>query len=174
MRFSDEIASGSGGSAMKARVTAAEEPSSRPRRALLLVNAKSRSGNAACDAAEAALAQSGLVVDRRECGKAEDLRQSILRARHDVDSVIIGGGDGTLNAALPAILETDLPLGILPLGTANDLARTLNLPTTLEDAIAVIAVSGHCGAGSMSGLVNDKHRSSMSPASASASISPGR
>jgi diacylglycerol kinase (ATP) len=42
--------------------------------------------------------------------------------------VIIGGGDGTLNAALPGLLETGLPLGIIPLGTANDLARTLGDP----------------------------------------------
>ena len=41
---------------------------------------------------------------------------------------MIGGGDGTLNAAAPALLDTGLPLGIIPLGTANDLARTLGHP----------------------------------------------
>jgi YegS/Rv2252/BmrU family lipid kinase len=44
------------------------------------------------------------------------------------DLVILGGGDGTLNAAAPALVETGLPLGILPLGTANDLARSLAIP----------------------------------------------
>jgi diacylglycerol kinase (ATP) len=58
------------------------------------------------------------------------------------DSVIIGGGDGTLSAALPGLLETGLPLGIIPLGTANDLARALALPSDLNDAIQIIA-NGH-------------------------------
>jgi diacylglycerol kinase family enzyme len=53
--------------------------------------------------------------------------------------VIIGGGDGTLNAAVDALVDTNLPLGILPLGTANDLARTLEIPTSLPKACEIIA-----------------------------------
>jgi YegS/Rv2252/BmrU family lipid kinase len=56
-----------------------------------------------------------------------------------VDCVILGGGDGTLNAALPGLLDTGLPLGVIPLGTANDLARTLNLPLDAAKAVEVIA-----------------------------------
>jgi YegS/Rv2252/BmrU family lipid kinase len=55
-----------------------------------------------------------------------------------VDFVVLGGGDGTMNAAAPAPMETGLPLGILPLGTANDLARTLSIPTDLGEAARVI------------------------------------
>ena len=53
--------------------------------------------------------------------------------------IIIGGGDGTLNLAVDALVETGLPLGILPLGTANDLARTLGIPISLFEACQVIA-----------------------------------
>jgi YegS/Rv2252/BmrU family lipid kinase len=67
----------------------------------------------------------------------------ILRAKKGVDCIVVGGGDGTLNAALPGLLESGLPLGIIPLGTANDLARTLGLPETLEEAAAIIA-AGFC------------------------------
>lgn len=55
------------------------------------------------------------------------------------DLVIIGGGDGTLSAAADALLETQLPLGIWPMGNANDLARTLGIPPVLVDAAGVIA-----------------------------------
>jgi YegS/Rv2252/BmrU family lipid kinase len=53
--------------------------------------------------------------------------------------VALGGGDGTLNVACEAILDARLPFAILPLGTANDLARTLAIPSKLEDACAVAA-----------------------------------
>jgi YegS/Rv2252/BmrU family lipid kinase len=63
----------------------------------------------------------------------------IVEHRGEVELVIIGGGDGTLNAAADALIQTGLPLGILPLGTANDLARTLEVPADLADAGRVIA-----------------------------------
>ena len=46
---------------------------------------------------------------------------------------MIGGGDGTISAALPALLRLGKPLAVLPLGTANDFARTLGVPA---DAMA--------------------------------------
>ncbi len=53
--------------------------------------------------------------------------------------MIVVGGDGSLNAAAPGLLQTGLPLGVLPLGTANDFARTVGLPLDLASAIEVIA-----------------------------------
>ncbi|CAN5792065.1 hypothetical protein BH24GEM1_BH24GEM1_02920 [soil metagenome] len=53
-----------------------------------------------------------------------------LIGRHlgTIDRVIVGGGDGTLNAAVQVLVQANLPLGIIPLGTANNLARTLGIP----------------------------------------------
>ena len=72
-----------------------------------------------------------------------------------VDTVIVGGGDGTLNTIVDSLVEMNLPLGILPLGTANDLARTLNLPQTIPEACQVIA-SGYQKYIDL-GWVNGKH-----------------
>jgi YegS/Rv2252/BmrU family lipid kinase len=69
--------------------------------------------------------------------------------------VILGGGDGTLNAAAAGLVDTQLPLGILPLGTANDLARTLGIPESISQACDVIAAGYHCQIDL--GQVNDKY-----------------
>ncbi len=74
-----------------------------------------------------------------ECGRREDLSPLIVKHAKDVDCAIVGGGDGTLNAAAFGVIEAGLPLGILPFGTANDLARTLEIPFDLDGAAQVIA-----------------------------------
>lgn len=52
-----------------------------------------------------------------------------------VDVVAVGGGDGTIGAAVRALPDADRPFIILPLGTANNVARCLGLPARAEDII---------------------------------------
>ncbi|MBD2636112.1 lipid kinase [Limnothrix sp. FACHB-881] len=110
-----------------------------PQRALLLVNSKSRRGRQLLGRAIAILDEMGFELIFRSTKRSSDFRDLIRQYASRIDCVIIGGGDGTLNAALPALIETRLPLGILPLGTANDLARTLAIPADLKQACAVVA-----------------------------------
>jgi diacylglycerol kinase family enzyme len=56
--------------------------------------------------------------------------------------VVAGGGDGTINGVASALVGEDVTLGVLPLGTLNHFARDLNIPISIEQAIAVIA-RGH-------------------------------
>jgi diacylglycerol kinase (ATP) len=113
-----------------------------PRRALLIVNAKSRSGATQRDIAVERLEAHGIEPIHVECGRREDLSPLIVKHAKDVECAIVGGGDGTLNAAAFGVIEAGLPLGILPFGTANDLARTLDIPFDLDGAAQVIA-GGH-------------------------------
>ena len=81
----------------------------------------------------------GLEPAVQDCGSRDDLTQAILASAGRCDLVVVAGGDGTLNAAAPALVATGLPLGIIPAGTANDLARTLDIPSDLDGAAKVIA-----------------------------------
>jgi diacylglycerol kinase family enzyme len=51
--------------------------------------------------------------------------------------VVVAGGDGSVEFIVRKFAETRHPIGIIPLGTFNNLARALGLPTNLERAIAV-------------------------------------
>lgn len=52
---------------------------------------------------------------------------------------IAAGGDGLIGGVITHIAESELPLGIVPLGTSNDIARSLAIPLTLPEAVQVIA-----------------------------------
>jgi YegS/Rv2252/BmrU family lipid kinase len=108
-------------------------------RALLLVNRHSRQGEASLLQAINCLETLSFTLIQESTENPTQLGDVIRRYQQEIDLVIVGGGDGTLNAAVEAIVDTQLPLGILPLGTANDLARTLNIPNSLPEACQIIA-----------------------------------
>jgi diacylglycerol kinase (ATP) len=111
----------------------------RTRKALLLVNPHARRGAVPLDAVQARLAAAGIETLRENFSGPGEAAADLRRLSPGADLVILCGGDGTLNAAAPALIETGLPLGILPMGTANDLARTLGIPDDLAAAADIIA-----------------------------------
>ena len=58
------------------------------------------------------------------------------------EAVIASGGDGTVSAVAEALIESDIPLGIIARGTANAFANALEIPDTLEAACQVIVDGG--------------------------------
>ena len=54
------------------------------------------------------------------------------------DTVIAIGGDGTINEVANAVRPTDMSLGIVPMGSGNGLARSLDIPLDPEAALEVI------------------------------------
>ncbi len=57
------------------------------------------------------------------------------------DLILVAGGDGTINEAVNGMVNSDVPLGILPAGTANVLANELGVGKSMERAAAVLADS---------------------------------
>ena len=77
-----------------------------------------------------------------ECINFDQMMQDILlrhRQAENVGVVVAAGGDGTLNAVASKLMGTDIPMGILPLGTFNYVARVLNIPLDLLDAAKTIS-----------------------------------
>jgi YegS/Rv2252/BmrU family lipid kinase len=69
----------------------------------------------------------------------EDIKQKIHAT--DPDRVIAVGGDGTIKLVAEIVEGTGLPLGIIPAGSANGMAKELGIPTNIEAALEV-AVEG--------------------------------
>ena len=69
------------------------------------------------------------------------MNKIILRHQqaHELGVIVAAGGDGTLNAVAAKLMKTEIPMGILPLGTFNYVARLLNIPLDLLKAADVIA-----------------------------------
>ncbi|MFN4011594.1 MAG: lipid kinase [Pannonibacter sp.] len=109
------------------------------RRALLLRNTKARRGQESMTPVLECLWRGGLDVSVESFESLPEIARDIVRLRHDADLVIVCGGDGSVSSAAVAVMESGLPLGIIPMGTANDLARTLGIPMDLKAAAQVIA-----------------------------------
>ncbi|HEY9618435.1 MAG TPA: lipid kinase [Microcoleaceae cyanobacterium] len=124
-------------------------------KALLVVNSRARQAQQKLADVITQLDACGLQWVKVSPSRASEIPELIRRYQSQVDRVVIAGGDGTLNAAIPGLLDTQLPLGILPLGTANDLARTLGIPTTLADACKILT-AGHLEQIDL-GQVNDRY-----------------
>jgi diacylglycerol kinase family enzyme len=62
-------------------------------------------------------------------------------AASGLDAVVAGGGDGTISCAARHLAGSGRPLGIVPLGTLNHLARDAGIPADIDEAAAVIAAA---------------------------------
>lgn len=113
----------------------------RYRHTVLVLNPGSRSGAESVSEAFDRLLELGPVHAVRS-DDSNTAREAILEFGGPDVRVVLGGGDGTLSYLLDAVLESGSTLGVLPLGTANDFARSLQIPLAIREAVDVIA-SGH-------------------------------
>jgi diacylglycerol kinase (ATP) len=102
-------------------------------RALVVYNPQSRRGTEATRVLPALLRAAGVDV---VAASQQLLREPLPPA----DCIVGAGGDGTLSRLIPAALRWNVPLGVVPFGTFNELARTLGIPLDWAQACAVIAL----------------------------------
>ena len=105
----------------------------------MVVNAKSRRGQALFRRACTALSDLPYEVDARAVEDPKDLEPTVrelLATKPDL--LILGGGDGTISGLVDLMVGHDVMLGVLPLGTANSFARSLGIPLDIEGAVEVI------------------------------------
>jgi diacylglycerol kinase (ATP) len=77
------------------------------------------------------------------CGEGDlgELERQIMD--YKPDRVVAGGGDGTVQLVGKALLQRNIPMAILPLGSANGLATALGIPQDPEGALEVVFHSQH-------------------------------
>lgn len=108
--------------------------------AALVVNSNSRRGEETFRDACTALRARGIETDAHSVddpSRLPGIVEAALAKKPDV--LILGGGDGTISSLVDHLVGHDVPLALLPLGTANSFARSLDIPIDLEAAIDIIA-----------------------------------
>jgi diacylglycerol kinase (ATP) len=113
------------------------------RLAALIVNTRSRSGERAFFQALDRLQELGVTLGPtyavRDPVRLPETIRDILEDGSEYRVLILGGGDGSVSSVVDFLAHRDVTLGLLPLGTANDFARTLEIPGDIEQACQTIA-----------------------------------
>jgi YegS/Rv2252/BmrU family lipid kinase len=114
-----------------------------PRHAVIIASESAGDANE-FEATRAALEEAGWRIDK--VFAVEDVAElaGMLADTDDPPVVVAAGGDGTVSAAANAIGASAAVLAILPLGTSNDVARSLGIPPDAIEAVDVIATGRVC------------------------------
>lgn len=110
-------------------------------RALIVANPIAGRGRAVQAAAEleAGLGRSGIAAEVHLCQGRGDGRRRVRCMDEGVDLVISVGGDGTLREVFDGLLDQELPVAVLPMGTGNVLSLDLGLPRDVDGLLECIA-----------------------------------
>lgn len=106
----------------------------------VILNASSGNGTAAkvADRLREIFAAAGREARITLAGGGE-INAAMRRAVEDgCDTLVVGGGDGTINCGASAVVGRKIPLGVLPLGTLNHFAKDLGIPLDLDEAAKVL------------------------------------
>jgi diacylglycerol kinase family enzyme len=87
---------------------------------------------------ETAFTAHGWKVEFVLAGRRDLRRQTQQAVSQAPGTIVVAGGDGTINTVASACVEANRPLGLVPAGTFNYVARNLGVPTEVSEAVAVI------------------------------------
>jgi diacylglycerol kinase (ATP) len=109
--------------------------------AALIVNTRSRLGRSAAASVLDYLRLLGVTVEvayaLEDAARLPETVRGALADGHDL--IVLGGGDGSVSSVAGILASSDAVLGVLPLGTANDFAHTMEIPFELAAACATVA-----------------------------------
>lgn len=112
-------------------------------RAALVVNTRSRTGEKtffrALDRLQDLGVPLGATYAIRDPVRLPETVREVLGDGSGCEFLILGGGDGSVSSVVDFLAHENVTLGLLPLGTANDFARTLEIPPDVEGACDAIA-----------------------------------
>lgn len=106
---------------------------------VILVN-PAAGGGSAVDVLDRPLADGSRANVVRTAGRGDAERFAREWAERGADLIVAAGGDGTIHEVVAGLAASGdaPPLGVIPLGTGNDLARSLGVPLELDEALAVL------------------------------------
>jgi diacylglycerol kinase (ATP) len=112
-------------------------------RAALIVNTRSRSGERvffrALDRLQELGVPLGATYPIRDPVRLPETVREVIGDGSGYGTLILGGGDGSVSSVVDFLAHHHVTLGLLPLGTANDFARTLDIPSDVDGACDTIA-----------------------------------
>lgn len=117
----------------------------RIRSVALLVNPAAGGGarGRVADRGEARLRSHGIEVTRlvgADAGTSLELARGAVT--DGIDALVVCGGDGMVSLAVKAAVHSEVPVGIIPAGTGNDLARDYGIPLGDPEAAADVVAAG--------------------------------
>jgi len=76
-------------------------------------------------------------------GPGDATRIAAEAIRNKFDYVVAAGGDGTVNEVGSALINTDVSLGIIPLGSGNGVARSMKIPLKMDESLLLLREPTH-------------------------------
>jgi diacylglycerol kinase (ATP) len=110
-----------------------------PRAVVLVSNPHAGRAARLLGPARAALVRAGLeILDEVDISQIGRVQEWAARPEPERPLIVAAGGDGTVGAVVGCVADTGAVLGILPLGTSNDVARSLCIPARVEEAARLL------------------------------------